>query len=497
MGETHRLRRDDWMDLARNLDWELSYKTEQEVFPEQVAGRPWLRDEQWRQWDEPYKTTYDEYVRIQHQKETEVRAVLDLMSRPSEVAALDPAWINAMKLHGALLPLAEFAATVGNLRAGRFGRHSAWRTMSTLGALDEARHAQIPLRTLQPLIAVSPQFDWVHRFYHENSWVALAARHLFDELLLCADPIEFAIGTHFVFETGFTNLQFIGLSAVCDQVRDRLFESMLSSIQTDEARHAQIGYAVLQCVAREDREYAQYLADKWFWRSWIVFAITTGFTMDYLAPVGTRKSSFKEFVQEWVVDQYLATLERVGLERPFYWSTFEQSIEHYHHMVYASAYTYRGTVWFDMVVPGPQERAWLREKYPESWPAFEPIWRSIGERWKAVGPELELAVHGTAIVGFCDLCQVVLCGGTPERNTAVVQDTAQGRKIFCSEPCRWIYQREPERYGAFQGLVARVLTGKAPANLVELLTQYCNLDYDHWGKDAHGGRYDWLKDEEC
>ena len=36
------LNRDEWLDLARKLDWELSYVSEQEAFPEPISGRPWL-----------------------------------------------------------------------------------------------------------------------------------------------------------------------------------------------------------------------------------------------------------------------------------------------------------------------------------------------------------------------------------------------------------------------------------------------------------------------
>src|SRR5581483_906968 len=199
----------------------------------------------------------------------------------------------------------------------------------------------------------------------------------------------------------------------------RMFEKMVTSIQSDETRHSQMGAPVLATLARHDRRAAQYLLDKWFWRSWLLFAVVTGFSMDYLTPLEHRTQSFKEFMEEWVIDQYLRTLEDFGLERPWYWDTFLESLDHYHHMVYASAYTYRATVWFDMVVPGPDERAWLRQKYPRSWPKLDPIWQQISERWRAADPGNDFAVHGTAIVGFCDLCQIVLCGGTPERNTAV------------------------------------------------------------------------------
>jgi toluene monooxygenase system protein A len=484
--------RGEWLDLAGGLDWDFSYVREEEVFPPEVSGRPWLPAAAWSGWDEPYKTTYAEYVANQSEKERAFEAVRQALGRVSDFKRLPPTWLDAVKLHAATLPLAEFAAVIGNLRAARFGRAAAWRTTAAFGALDELRHTQLPLLLMHPLVAWDEQFDWTHRFYHTDNWVAIAARHLIDELLLGADPIEFAIATNFVFETGFTNLQFIGLSAVAHDVGDRLFETLLGSIQSDEARHAQIGGPVLAKVVETDRALAQRLVDKWFWRSWQLFAIVTGFAMDYLTPLAERRASFKEFMHEWVVDQFLHTLRDYGLERPWYWPTFETALDNYHHMVYASAYTYRSSVWFDLVVPGPDERAWLHAKYPTSWPALEPVWDQISERWRDADAGNDFAVHGTAIVGFCELCQLVLCNGTPDHNTAVAATHDGRRRIFCSEPCRWIFDSEPERYAAHKGIVQQVLEGKAPANLLALVRQTFGLSFDTWGKDAFGGEYPWL-----
>jgi toluene monooxygenase system protein A len=237
------------------------------------------------------------------------------------------------------------------------------------------------------------------------------------------------------------------------------------------------------------------LLDKWFWRSWQLFAVVTGFSMDYLTPVEHRDRSFKEFMNEWVVDQYLSSLAQFGLERPWYWATFVESLSNYHHMVYASAYTYRSSVWFDFVLPGPAERAWLAAKYPESWPELDRVWDTVTEHWRAADPGNDFAVHGTAIVTFCDLCQLVLCGGTPRRNAAVTLEHGGRRYVFCSEPCRWIFQQEPERYEAHKDVVKRVLAGEAPANLIALLRRYFGLDHTDWGKDARGGEYPWLTRE--
>jgi len=134
-------------------------------------------------------------------------------------------------------------------------------------------------------------------------------------------------------------------------------------------------------------------------------------------------------------------------------------------MIYASAYTYRATLWFDFVIPSPSDRKWLRGKYPKYWDDIEAVWERIEERWRAVGPGArnESAVHAAALPAFCDLCQLPLSAGTPRRNTANVL-TYEGRKyILCSEPCRWIFLREPERYANHRELTKRVLSGEAPA----------------------------------
>ena len=139
------LKRSQWLDLARKLDWEFSYVSEEDVFPTVASGTPWLPHEAWKDWDEPFRTSYAEYVQMQSKKEASLRAVKEVVGGADDLFKLPPTWINALKLHAATLPLAEFAAVIGNLRSARFGRDGAWRTMSTLGALDEMRHTQIPL----------------------------------------------------------------------------------------------------------------------------------------------------------------------------------------------------------------------------------------------------------------------------------------------------------------------------------------------------------------
>ena len=146
------LRREDWLPLARKLDWDYSYVREEEVFPEVISGRPWLPHSEWKDWEESFKTSYREYVDNQYEKDMAVYAVRDAVGRIENVEKLSAPWINSLKVHSAALPLAEFTGVIGNLRGARFGRDSAWRTMATFGALDEYRHTQIPLLLFHHLV---------------------------------------------------------------------------------------------------------------------------------------------------------------------------------------------------------------------------------------------------------------------------------------------------------------------------------------------------------
>lgn len=109
------------------------------------------------------------------------------------------------------------------------------------GTLDETRHAQIQLLFGHGLLEKDIQFDWTHKASHTNEWGIIAARHLFDDMFTANDAIATAIQLTFTLESGFTNLQFLGMAADALEVGDVEFGALISSIQTDESRHAQQG----------------------------------------------------------------------------------------------------------------------------------------------------------------------------------------------------------------------------------------------------------------
>lgn len=114
------------------------------------------------------------------------------------------------------------------------------------------------------------------------------------------------------------------------------------------------------------------------------------------------------------------------------------------------------------------------------------------ERWRKSGPGVEWYTQGATPVGFCDLCQLVLCGGTPAKNAAQMFAQGGSKYVFCSEPCLWIFKKETERYASHKDVVKRILAGEAPGNLLELL-KYFGLTADTWGADVRSGDYSWLR----
>ncbi len=76
------------------------------------------------------------------------------------------------------------------------------------------------------------------------------------------DAVSTAIQLTFTFETGFTNLQFLGMAADAMNVGDLDFGALISSIQTDEARHAQQGEPTVKILVENGhRDVAQKLVD--------------------------------------------------------------------------------------------------------------------------------------------------------------------------------------------------------------------------------------------
>ena len=486
------LKRSDWYDLARTTNWRPGYVSEQDLFPEEMTGAMGIPAEEWEKWDEPYKCAYREYVSVQRGKDAGAYSVKAVLERADLYERATPGWISSIKAHYGAISLGEYGAATAEARMVRFGRAPGMRNMATFGMMDELRHSQMQLYFPHEYVSRDRQFDWAHKAYHSNDWAALAARHMLDDIMLTRNAVSVAIMLTFAFETGFTNMQFLALAADAAKGGDYNFSSLISSIQTDESRHAQIGAPTLKMLIANGRKAeAQKLVDVAIWRAWKLFAVLTGPIMDYYAPVSKREQSFKEFMLEWIIGQFERTNRDLGLDRPWYWDQLIADLDVCHHGYHMGVWFWRPTVWWNPAGGvGPEDRVWLEEKYPGWNDSWGQAWDVIGDNIRAGREDLTLPETLPIVCNMANLPIV----GTPGKAWTVRDYPLdyKGRTYhFGSEVDRWCFETEPERYAGHMTVVDRFIAGKIhPANLAGAL-MYMNLAPGEMGKDCDDYAWAW------
>jgi toluene monooxygenase system protein A len=486
------LERAEWYDIARTTNWTPSYVSKAELFPDVMTGAMGLEEDKWASYDEPYKCSYSEYVRVQREKDAGAYSVKAALERSNIFESADPGWRSILKAHYGAIACGEYAAMSAEARMVRFGPAAGMRNMATFGLLDENRHAQLQLNFPHELCKKDRQFDWAHKAYHTNEWAAVAARHTFDDLFLSRNATEIAVMLTFAFETGFTNMQFLGLAADAAEAGDFTFASLISSIQTDESRHAQIGGPALEIlIANGRKEEAQKLVYIGIARAWRLFSILTGPAMDYYTPIEHRSKSFKEFMQEWIVGQFERSLIDLGLELPWYWEKMIAEFEYQHHAYQIGLWYWRPTLWWNPAAGmTPPCRDWLEEKYPGWNDSFGKVWDVITDNILAGRHDLTLP---ETLPIICNMSQLPVCA--IPGNGWNVRDYPldfEGRHYhFNSEIDRWVFQSDPSRYRDHMSIVDRFLAGQIqPMNLAGALA-YMNLAPGEMGDDAH--KYAWAE----
>jgi methane/phenol/toluene hydroxylase len=261
------LKREEWQGFVRDVDWSYRYVDDEAVYPEWHSGTGKVPRAAWRSWEESYKVSYPEYVATQREKEAAVYAVKAALQRSSAFDSLSEGWKSATKMHFGGVALVEYAAVLAELKMARFGLNGSWRNMATFGQLDELRHAAVTTFFGHEFVGKDAQYDWTQKAFHTNDWVTISLRNLFDAMMISSNVVDIAIELPLTFETGFTNLQFVALAADALASGDVNFANMISSIQTDEARHSQQGGPTLEILVEHDPVRAQWVVDKAFWGS--------------------------------------------------------------------------------------------------------------------------------------------------------------------------------------------------------------------------------------
>ena len=485
------LDRAEWYDIARTTNWTPKYVSEEELFPDDMSDPFHLSMEDWDAYDEPYKISYREYVRTQHEKDIGAYSVKAALERSNFYDQSDPGWKSSLVLFYTGAPFIEYGTCSTFGRMTRFSRGPGMRNMSSFGSLDEMRHAQVQLWFGYEHIKKNPQFDWAQKGCHSNNWAIVGARHTFADLEHTRDVVSSAIMTNISFETAFTNLQFIAFAADAAKEGDHSFATMLQSIQTDESRHAQIGFPLVKMMINNGKkEDAQKLVDISFWRTWRQFSVLTGLPMDYYTPLEKRERSFKEFMEEWILTQFERQIVDIGLEVPWFWDILLNDIDYFHHSQALGIWLWRPTVWWDSAVHlGPAERDWMEEKYPGWNDTFGTLWDTIIDN--LVNGREDITIPETLPI-MCNMSQLAITGipGKPWTLHDYYLDYEGRRYHFGTEVDRWIFLQEPDRYKGHLSVVDRFVEGVIQPQTPDAVLDYMGVT-GQGGKDAHD--YSWLK----
>jgi toluene monooxygenase system protein A len=482
----------DWYDLARDTNWTPKYISEAEMFPPEFSDPFGIPLEAWESFDEPYKTTYREYVQTQREKDLGAYSVKAATARAVFYRAADPAWKALLQFHFGAVPFVEYGSVSAFARMTRFGKAPGMRNMANFGSLDETRHTQIQLFFAYELISENRGFDWAHKAPNTDNWLIMSERHCFDDVEHTRDAVTSAIMTNFSFEQGFTNLQFIALSADAKKYGDYSFATMLQTIQSDEARHSQIGEPLIEIMLQAGRkEEVQRMIDISFWRIWKQFSALSGISIDYYTPLERREHSFKEFTENFVCKQFLRNLEALGLDKPWYWDEyFVPDIAVYHHAQQIGVYLYRSTEWWDTVAAvSPAERDWLERKYPGWNDSFGQVWDVIIDnilsgRYDRTEPAL--------LPMMCNMTGLELTGIPGKKwNIKSCHLDIDGRRYHFGSPVdKWIFELEPARYQNHLSFIDRYVAGLMPPG-PDGPFQYMSMHSNDRGRCGHN--YEWAE----
>ncbi|PPR24461.1 MAG: Toluene-4-monooxygenase system protein A, partial [Alphaproteobacteria bacterium MarineAlpha10_Bin1] len=191
------LDRSDWYDIARDTNWTPGYVPREEIFPAEMSDPYGIPVEEWETFDEPYKVSYREYVKVQREKDSSAYSVKAALSRSKFHDGLDEGWASVLKLHYGTVALTEYQACQFQARMVRFGPSPSMRNMATYGMLDELRHAQLQLFFPHELLSRDRQYDWAHEAAHTKNWAVLGGRHAMDDIMMCRDAVTGSVMVSF------------------------------------------------------------------------------------------------------------------------------------------------------------------------------------------------------------------------------------------------------------------------------------------------------------
>lgn len=437
--------KDKYRLLTRGLAWETTYEPMDRVYPYARYEGITIRD--WDAWEDPFRLTVDAYWKYQAEKERKLYAILDAFAQNNgQLNISDARYLSAIKLWIQGITPLEYAAHRGFAMMGRAFPGAGTRVACQMQSIDELRHAQTQLHAFSHY---NRYFNGMHQFAHmrDRAWYLSIPKSFFEDAMT-AGPFEFVTAISFAFEYVLTNLLFMPFVSGAAYNGDMATTTFGFSAQSDESRHMTLGLEVVKFMLEQHEDnvpIVQQWLDKWFWRGYRLLVLV-GTMMDYMLP--KKVMSWKEAWEIYWEENGIALfhdLGRYGIELPKHHEVAGKEKTRVTHEAWATLYSYRNALGLHTWIPEPYELDWMSEKYGA---LFDELYRPRLEHWRELEQRGE-PFFNNVLPLVCQTCQVPVFFTEPDdpyRACVREYDYGDMRFSFCSDGCRDIFVREPQKY---------------------------------------------------
>ena len=468
------------------LGWDVSYQKEEDVYPYMKYEGIKIND--WNAWDDPFRMTMDSYWKLQAEKDKKLYSIIDAFAQNNGQKNIsDARYVNALKIFLQAVTPVEHKVVSGFSNVARNFKGEGATVACQMQAIDELRHYQTQVHTISHY---NKYFDGFSEYTTlvNRIWY-LSVPKSFSDDVATAGPFEFMVAVGFSFEFVLTSLLFVPFMSGAAYNGDMATVTFGFSAQSDESRHMTLGLEAVKFMLEQDPDnvpIVQEWMDKWLWRGYRLLSIVSAM-MDYMLP--NSPTSWSEAVSLYIEQNAMALysdLERYGIEKPM--KMLEKIVaekEHYSHQVWKTLYVHGNAEAFHTWMPDEEKMNWLSEKYPNT---FDKYYRPVFEEYKKREAEGE-RYYSTTLPALCQTCQLPLLFTDVQNGKETVYTHAstefEGDKYhFCSDECKGIFKREPQKFVQSWLPVYQIFQGNCGgATIPEVLKWYKvedgvdNMDY--------------------
>ncbi|MCC3313783.1 YHS domain-containing protein [Nocardia africana] len=432
--------------LTRDLDWKPSYVTEDELYP--YTEYEGIKIHDWDAWEDPFRLTVDAYSKYQAEKDKRLYAAFDSFAQgQGHLQLTDARYLNSVKIFLQGITPNEYYVHRHFSYIARHLNGPGPRCANLYQSIDELRHAQTETHALSMFNKYYSGFHSPGRMY-DRVWYNSVPKSFFDDAV-SGGPFEFLTAISFSFEYFLTNLLFVPFMSGASYNGDLSTMSFGFSAQSDESRHMTLGLEVIKFILEQDEvnvPIMQDWIDKWFWRGYRLLGIVA-MMQDYMLPrkVMSWKEAWELYLEQQMLDGLFPDLAYYGIRPPM---GIEQAIaekDYVSHQVHWIFYQFSHAAGFTTTVPPEAEMDWLSAQYPAT---FDRYYRPLYDKAARMQAGGNRFFNG-GLPTLCQVCQIP-CGFSPigDPSTILVEHCTyeDERYNFCSDGCRWIFEREPKKY---------------------------------------------------